>query len=241
MGAVSLTMAGQAPQGPVQAQLTLIGDNDNIILPITSPAATYSSLEGNWVQVPRPGKKPMLVRVSPKLSTLALEVKLVAPDGSVTDPGNFVQPIFKQFLDMANADGVAPIALSWGSMDGASQLTSSGHWRINTLEIASEHRQPGTNNISQATVNVTLIEVSDPPGANVVSASFGQPAGSSPTATAAPGVRPPGSYTVVSGDTLWGIAQKVYGQPVPGWTRIATANGIADPRTIKPGQILSIP
>ncbi|HKS44191.1 MAG TPA: LysM peptidoglycan-binding domain-containing protein [Amycolatopsis sp.] len=47
-------------------------------------------------------------------------------------------------------------------------------------------------------------------------------------------------YTVVAGDTLWGIAKHFYGNgnlyPV-----IAQANGIENPDIIRPGQVLIIP
>ena len=47
-------------------------------------------------------------------------------------------------------------------------------------------------------------------------------------------------YTVIRGDSLFGIAQRFYGDgnkfPI-----IAQANGIADPDRIFPGQVLVIP
>jgi LysM repeat protein len=47
-------------------------------------------------------------------------------------------------------------------------------------------------------------------------------------------------YTVKSGDTLSGIAAQQYGDSMR-WPAIADANGIDDPRGLKPGQILTIP
>lgn len=50
----------------------------------------------------------------------------------------------------------------------------------------------------------------------------------------------PRTYTVVSGDTLWAIAERFYGDgnkyPV-----IADASGVANPDLIHPGQVLTIP
>lgn len=66
------------------------------------------------------------------------------------------------------------------------------------------------------------------------------PAAPSPGATAGPTPGPIASsrtYTVQSGDTLSAIAAK-FGTSVQA---IATANKIADPRTIHPGQVLVIP
>jgi hypothetical protein len=48
------------------------------------------------------------------------------------------------------------------------------------------------------------------------------------------------SYTVQSGDTLWDIAERVYGDGAQ-YHRIADASGIANPDLIMPGQVLTIP
>jgi nucleoid-associated protein YgaU len=48
------------------------------------------------------------------------------------------------------------------------------------------------------------------------------------------------SYTVLSTDSLSGIAEKVYRDP-SAWRAIADSNGIRDPRTLEPGRILVLP
>lgn len=48
------------------------------------------------------------------------------------------------------------------------------------------------------------------------------------------------TYTVRSGDTLWAIARKFYGNGAE-YTKIASANGISNPNLIYPGQVFSIP
>lgn len=50
----------------------------------------------------------------------------------------------------------------------------------------------------------------------------------------------PRTYTVVSGDTLWAIAEKFYGDGNK-YPQIAQASGIANPDLIHPGQVLTIP
>jgi LysM repeat protein len=47
-------------------------------------------------------------------------------------------------------------------------------------------------------------------------------------------------YTVVSGDTLWAIAERFYGDGSH-YPTIASANGIANPDLIMVGQVLTIP
>lgn len=55
-----------------------------------------------------------------------------------------------------------------------------------------------------------------------------------------PGARPPRTYTVVSGDTMWAIAERFYGDGSK-YRVIADASGVADPDLIHPGQVLTIP
>jgi hypothetical protein len=165
MAAVVVTLSGHlvALPGRRQAVLSLLGSGQALALPITDPAAVYASLEGNWVEVPRPGRKPMNVRVGGKLSTLQLNITLAPANGSVFDPGGTVQPVLERLINFANADGVYPLALAWGGVDGYTGLSATGHWRIDALTVNSTQRQPGTNNVTQANVSLTLKEVSDPP------------------------------------------------------------------------------
>jgi len=48
------------------------------------------------------------------------------------------------------------------------------------------------------------------------------------------------TYTVASGDTLWAIAERFYGDGSQ-YPRIAQASGISNPDLIFPGQVLTIP
>lgn len=50
----------------------------------------------------------------------------------------------------------------------------------------------------------------------------------------------PNSYTVVSGDTLWGIAERFYGDGNK-YQVLVDANSIPNPDLIHPGQVLTIP
>ncbi|BBY25445.1 LysM peptidoglycan-binding domain-containing protein [Mycobacterium stomatepiae] len=60
-----------------------------------------------------------------------------------------------------------------------------------------------------------------------------------PPAEAAPEPAPR-TYTVVSGDTMWAIAERFYGDGSK-YRVIADASGVADPDLIHPGQVLTIP
>ena len=50
----------------------------------------------------------------------------------------------------------------------------------------------------------------------------------------------PGSYTVVSGDSLWSICKKFYGDGSLAY-KLAAANGIKNPNLIYTGQVLTLP
>ncbi|MCV7229324.1 LysM peptidoglycan-binding domain-containing protein [Mycolicibacterium komossense] len=50
----------------------------------------------------------------------------------------------------------------------------------------------------------------------------------------------PRTYTVASGDTLWAISERFYGDGSK-YQRIADASGVANPDLIQPGQVLTIP
>lgn len=48
------------------------------------------------------------------------------------------------------------------------------------------------------------------------------------------------SYTVVKGDTLWGICRRTYGDGALAW-KLAEANGIKNANLIYPGQVVKLP
>src|SRR6478752_6118642 len=87
-----------------------------------------------------------------------------------------------------------------------------------------------------------------PPPAPELKTDVAPAAVEEPAPAAAPAAPPPPpppppaprTYTVVSGDTLWAIAEKYYGDGNR-YRAIAEASGIANPDLIHPGQVLTIP
>ena len=73
-------------------------------------------------------------------------------------------------------------------------------------------------------------EESAAPGAEATEAAFEE-------ATPEPAAR---TYTVVSGDTLWSISERFYGDGNK-YQVIAEASGVSNPDLIYPGQVLTIP
>lgn len=49
----------------------------------------------------------------------------------------------------------------------------------------------------------------------------------------------PHTYTVVKGDTLWAIASRFYGDGTR-WRELAVKNGVADPRNLSIGKVLTL-
>lgn len=80
--------------------------------------------------------------------------------------------------------------------------------------------------------------------AEVTPAAAEEPIAEAPAEPAAPPPPPPPpaprTYTVVSGDTLWAIAERFYGDGSK-YPQIAEASGVPNPDLIHPGQVLTIP
>jgi nucleoid-associated protein YgaU len=83
--------------------------------------------------------------------------------------------------------------------------------------------------------------------ATPVAAEEPAPAAPEPAVAAEPAAPPPPppppaarTYTVVSGDTLWAIAERFYGDGSK-YQVIADASGVSNPDLIYPGQVLTVP
>lgn len=74
----------------------------------------------------------------------------------------------------------------------------------------------------------------------VVPAAVEEVAAAEPAPPPPPPPPAPRTYTVVSGDTLWAIAERFYGDGNR-YPEIAQASGVANPDLIHPGQVLTIP
>ena len=117
----------------------------------------------------------------------------------------------------------------------AAQYNAGAHFE-QTGELAralylfqeAQRRDPNLGEASQAIERVQ----------NQINAAA-QPAASDPSGATAPEAR---TYTVQSGDTLWAIAERFYGNGSE-WNKIQDANRdqIQNPDMIQPGQVLTIP
>lgn len=85
----------------------------------------------------------------------------------------------------------------------------------------------------------TETDAPPPPEAEPEAAAEAAPAAAE-AARAEPEPEPARTYTVVSGDTLWAISERFYGDGSK-YQVIADASGISNPDLIQPGQVLTIP
>ncbi|QIV84315.1 LysM peptidoglycan-binding domain-containing protein [Mycolicibacterium frederiksbergense] len=93
------------------------------------------------------------------------------------------------------------------------------------------------------TTEATPAPTPPPPAAEpeVELAAAEEPAPAAEAAAPPPPAPPaPRTYTAVSGDTLWAISERFYGDGNQ-YQRIADASGVANPDLIHPGQVLTIP
>jgi LysM repeat protein len=181
----------------------------------------YGGLAQDWAQADRSGIKPLLLHSATPLRTMSFSFML-------TDKFDMFAPQTGQFAALRDIAGTFERVLVRYSG------TEQGLWRITDLSVSSELRTPDTSEITRASVSITLTEASDPAPA------VGPVSSPPPPPPAPPPVRR--THRVVSGDTLWGIAKRYYGNGAL-WPRVFDANRnlIKDPHWIYPGQVFTVP
>ena len=111
-------------------------------------------------------------------------------------------------------------------------------------DAKSDKPKPGTGWFSRAKqekYNVDPVPEAAAPAGEAAAAPAAEPAQHVAAEPPPPPPPPPvRTYTVVSGDTLWAISERFYGDGNH-YMRIAEASGIANPDLIFPGQVLTIP
>ncbi|MFQ7450568.1 MAG: LysM peptidoglycan-binding domain-containing protein [Flavonifractor plautii] len=97
--------------------------------------------------------------------------------------------------------------------------------------------QDGTNDLY---ADITLRQYTRPETPVPPAEPSASGAGTAASRDSATGTATAKTCTVASGDTLWGICRRYYGDGSLAW-RLAAANGIANANLIRPGQVLTIP
>ncbi|NUT90860.1 MAG: LysM peptidoglycan-binding domain-containing protein [Saccharothrix sp.] len=207
-------------------RMYLYGESGKISLsvPVAPRDITYGGLGQDWVTAERSGDRPLLLRKGIKLETLAFSVLM-------TDKIDTFAPQTGVFNAVrVLAETTERILVRYGPQE-------TGLWRVTDCTMTSSLRHPDTNEIVRGVLSLTLTRASDAaPSVGPVTGGAAAPPGA-PTAPA-----PQRTHRVVSGNTLWGIAQQYYGNGAL-WPRIFDANRdrIRDPHWIYPGQEFVIP
>lgn len=189
------------------------------------PVIEYGVWEQDWVQVSRVGLVPLLVRKADKLDTMRFTINIGDPTDFYADQSGYINTL------KLVAKSRMRVMMRYSDQE-------AGLWRITALAVSSVLRHPDTNLIIRATAEITMTRASETsPNTGPVSSPV------APAPVAAPQSNAPArSYTTAPGDTLWGIAQKLYGRG-DRWPVIYDANRdkIANPQTIAVGITLVIP
>lgn len=209
---------------------------DTVTLPITDPEVEHTDLAAAWATQDRPGGVPLLGLAGAKLPKQRLNVTVdedvldaLAYGSSLFEPGALAEQCIADVIALAQPG--PPVTVAYSTLE-------AGTWRITDLRATTRRRHPADNRVLTATLDIELTRASDAPPIALA------PAAPPPLPATTPTPQPIDAnqrrYTVKSGDSLFGIAQKHYGNGNV-WPRIADANKIRDPRTLKVGQVLTIP
>lgn len=192
----------------------------SLSVPYAPREVEYGGWAQDWTETERSGNTPLLLRKGQPLQSLRFSLTLADPNPYEVQTSNLLA-----LYHLARTK--ERVLVRYSQME-------SGLWRITDISVSSQQRHPETNEVTQGVVSLTLTQASD--AAPSVGPVSGGPAPAPPPPPA------PRTHTVVRGDTLWGIAQKYYGNGVL-WPRIFDANRgkIKDPHWIFPAQVFVIP
>ena len=231
---VSIGAAGYQLAGHPHATLTH-PTRGTLTLPVTRPNPQFDDSTPDWAEITRPGRDPLLLPKGNRLWTYELDVVLfgATPDD---DQAEFLWAQLRAFA----SDRQPVVVNNFGQM-------TAGTYQITSITGSAVTMRPADNHITRAELKVQFKAITSvPPAPGVPPTPNPSPSVvSPPPLVTAPGAAAaqsaaPRRYTVQAGDTLWGIAVKMYGNGLL-WTKIASKNGISDPRTLQVGAVLVIP
>lgn len=194
-----------------------------LVMPVTPPGYgwSYGSLV-ETIALDQLGE--INLRGGRKLAQKSLEFLLPAQLYPFCNPGTLANPW--HYRDRLNkwSDSMTPVRY----------IVSGTPINVAVLiEDVDCQERDGTNDV-YCSVTMREYQRPDAPVLPVAGATGGTPRpAESATATAK-------TYTVVKGDTLWGIAKRFYGRGEE-YGRLASANSIKNANLIYPGQVLTIP
>lgn len=117
-------------------------------VPFAPREITYGGQEPDWVEQSRPGRKSTLARRGPKLKTLSFSL-LVA----YKNPRQIIATDLANIHRIANA--VNPITIVYDK-------STVGLWRCTSYSVTSIERNPSTDEMTRATVDLEFTEWVEP-------------------------------------------------------------------------------
>lgn len=235
---------------PAHRKVSIAGQAGTVTFDVMDPEVNLDGLADEWSETPRPGGRPLLERVGPRLRKMELRsvfglARNVGADGQglpVHDP-----ILTLTALASPTSADAGTVRLAYSDLESHGKIARGGGWVITDLSVKTRRRRQGDNAVSRAEVSLTLTESSratipGPPSAVPTAAAAGaKPVGPpSPTSSPTPPPAQQRRYTIRQGDTLWKIAAAMYGDGNR-WSAIAKANSIRDPRRLTVGAVLTIP
>lgn len=216
-------------EGPSHPRVTITVGNLSLTLPITSPRSEHDRLAADWVEIPRPGQRPLLRNAGGQLRRMTIDVifKNYRVGGG---------PVERDLLALAKLSRRGkPLRVSYGPFE-------AGLWRLTDITIRSTKRALKTNHIKLAEVRLQFTEAFEETRKPTAAQRPAETEAPGPPAAGAGGKPSPKTQThvVKKGETLSRIALDHCGNANL-WPKIATANKIRNPNRIFPGQKLTIP
>lgn len=235
-----------APRRGRHRKATLSGQAGSVTFDRIDPEVDFEALAATWVDDDRPGRRPTSARKGQGLRRISFDARIGWPDTTDRPAVDVTERLLTLVrLGYSSFDN-GQVTIGYSSMESSTTLTGVGLWRVDDLSMRSLRRREGDNAITMASVHLTLVEWLPPatlatPGTSPANPGPPPPAPGTNLPPAAPPLpAAPRRYTVVSGDTLWGIAVRFYGDGNQ-WRRIADTNRITDPRAVRIGTVLTIP
>lgn len=153
MAAISITSptTGTPPAtSTAHPHAKIITDNGKALTMHYAPReADLGGWSATFDSMPRPGRRPLLVRTADRSLTANITFMLAHQDHR---------------HDIERDLAVLKSIGAWGARVTLVNMSpqEAGPWRITDMSVAGQLRQPGTNRITRAIVTLTLAEVSDP-------------------------------------------------------------------------------
>ena len=173
---------------------------------------TYSGYENQYNQIPRPDRKPILMRSGLGLRKISMDVFVGSED--------FTASVNSQLMVLENlANSLSRIIIEYDPR-------TYGFWRITAMSYSSVNRNPDTDEITRATVSIEFTEMDEKTEAtlNLVN------------------VKRPKSITATGNASLSQIAMNYYGtDSTYVMSAIASANNITNPKYIPVGMKIVLP